>query len=84
MEARSSTRGSAGGVTMGYLGNVLALVPDYSEFDAIMAHGDSLLLPLTGKPVHPRDARQRARRGAVGVVDGAPRCCSSASTPRSC
>ena len=38
-------------VTMGYLGNVLALVPDYREFDAIIAHGDSLLLPLTGKPV---------------------------------
>ena len=38
-------------VTMGYLGNVLALVPDYREFDAIIAHGDSLLLPLVGKPV---------------------------------
>ena len=38
-------------VTMGYLGNVLALVPSYREFDAIIAHGDSLLLPLTGKPV---------------------------------
>ena len=38
-------------VTMGYLGNVLAVVPDYREFDAIIAHGDSLLLPLTGKPV---------------------------------
>jgi phosphatidyl-myo-inositol alpha-mannosyltransferase len=38
-------------ITMGYLGNVLALVPDYREFDAIIAHGDSLLAPLTGKPV---------------------------------
>ena len=38
-------------VTMGYLGNFLALVPDYREFDAIIAHGDSLLLPLAGKPV---------------------------------
>lgn len=38
-------------VTMGYLGNVLALLPDYREFDAIISHGDSLLLPLTGKPV---------------------------------
>jgi glycosyltransferase involved in cell wall biosynthesis len=37
--------------TMGYLGNVLALLPDYSEFDAVIAHGDSLLVPLTGKPV---------------------------------
>src|SRR6187455_866199 len=33
-------------VTMGYLGNVLALAPDYREFDAIVAHGDSLLLPV--------------------------------------
>jgi len=38
-------------MTMGYLGNVLALLPDYGEFDAIVAHGDSLLLPLAGKPV---------------------------------
>lgn len=38
-------------LTMGYLGNVLAIAPDYGEFDAIVAHGDSLLLPLTGKPV---------------------------------
>jgi phosphatidylinositol alpha-mannosyltransferase len=38
-------------VTMGYLGNVMALIPDYKEFDAIIAHGDSLLLPLKGKPV---------------------------------
>ena len=38
-------------VTMGYLGNVLALMPDYRGFDAIVAHGDSLLLPLAGKPV---------------------------------
>jgi phosphatidylinositol alpha-mannosyltransferase len=38
-------------VTMGYLGNVLALLPDYREFEAIISHGDSLLLPLTGKPV---------------------------------
>jgi glycosyltransferase involved in cell wall biosynthesis len=38
-------------ITMGYLGNVLALLPDYREFDAIISHGDSLLLPLIGKPV---------------------------------
>jgi phosphatidylinositol alpha-mannosyltransferase len=38
-------------VTMGYLGNVMALLPDYREFDAIIAHGDSLFLPLKGKPV---------------------------------
>ena len=36
---------------MGYLGNVLAVLPDYREFDAIVMHGDSLLAPLTGKPV---------------------------------
>ena len=38
-------------VTMGYLGNLLALVPGYRDFDVVVAHGDSLLLPLTGKPV---------------------------------
>jgi glycosyltransferase involved in cell wall biosynthesis len=38
-------------LTMGYLGNLLAVVPDYSEFDAVIMHGDSLLAPLTGKPV---------------------------------
>jgi glycosyltransferase involved in cell wall biosynthesis len=38
-------------VTMGYLGNVLAILPEYRAFDAIVAHGDSLLLPFTGKPV---------------------------------
>jgi len=38
-------------MTMGYLGNVLALTVDYRPFDAIIAHGDSLLLPLAGKPV---------------------------------
>jgi glycosyltransferase involved in cell wall biosynthesis len=38
-------------VTMGYLGNLLAVLPDYGGFDAIIAHGDSLFLPLTGKPV---------------------------------
>jgi glycosyltransferase involved in cell wall biosynthesis len=38
-------------VTMGYLGNLLALVPNYREFDIVIAHGDSLLLPLRGTPV---------------------------------
>lgn len=38
-------------MTMGYLGNLLALLPHYREFDAIIAYGDSLLLPLAGKPV---------------------------------
>lgn len=38
-------------LTMGYLGNLLALLPDYQDADLIIAHGDSLLLPLLGKPV---------------------------------
>jgi glycosyltransferase involved in cell wall biosynthesis len=36
-------------LTMGYLGNLLALVPSYRGYDLIMAHGDSLLLPVLGK-----------------------------------
>jgi phosphatidylinositol alpha-mannosyltransferase len=35
----------------GYIGNVLALLPDYAGADVIIAHGDSLLLPLQGVPV---------------------------------
>jgi phosphatidyl-myo-inositol alpha-mannosyltransferase len=38
-------------MTMGYLGNLVALMPDYREFNAIIAHGDSLLLPLSGRPI---------------------------------
>ena len=38
-------------LTMGYLGNVLASLPDYRDFDAVVMHGDSLLAPLTGRPV---------------------------------
>ena len=38
-------------LTMGYLGNILAILPDYRDFDAIVMHGDSLLAPLTGRPV---------------------------------
>lgn len=38
-------------VTLGYLGNLVAVVPDYSGFDAIITMGDSLLLPFKGKPV---------------------------------
>ena len=56
-------------VTMGYLGNVLAIAPDYSGFDAIVAHGDSLLLPMTGKPVDQDPLRKRARRGAFGALN---------------
>lgn len=38
-------------VTMGYLGNVLALLPDYGRAEAVIAIGDSLLLPLRGRPL---------------------------------
>lgn len=38
-------------LTMGYLGNVLALLPRYAGADVVLAHGDSLLLPLAGRPV---------------------------------
>lgn len=38
-------------LTFGLLGNFLALAPSYRGYDVILAHGDSLLLPLLGKPV---------------------------------
>jgi glycosyltransferase involved in cell wall biosynthesis len=38
-------------LTMGYLGNLLAVLPDYSHFDLVVMHGDSLLAPFIGKPV---------------------------------
>lgn len=38
-------------LTMGYLGNLIALGPGYRDFDVVIAHGDSLLLPLSGRPV---------------------------------
>jgi phosphatidyl-myo-inositol alpha-mannosyltransferase len=38
-------------LTMGYLGNVLALLPDYRGFDLVISFGDSLLLPLASRPV---------------------------------
>lgn len=37
--------------TSGYLGNLLALSCRYGRPDVILAHGDSLLLPLRGFPV---------------------------------
>ena len=37
-------------LTMGYLGNILALLPNYREFDLLVALGDSLLLPFIRKP----------------------------------
>ena len=38
-------------LTMGYLGNILALLPNYEDFDLIMALGDSLFLPFARKPL---------------------------------
>lgn len=38
-------------LSMGYLGNVLALGRSYREFDVVLSHGDSLLLPLAGRPI---------------------------------
>lgn len=38
-------------LTMGYLANLFAVLPGYRGYDAVLAHGDSLLLPLTGRPV---------------------------------
>lgn len=38
-------------LTMGYLGNLLLLLPGYRDYDVIIAHGDSLLLPLLRKPL---------------------------------
>jgi glycosyltransferase involved in cell wall biosynthesis len=35
---------------MGYLGNLLTVLPDYREFDAVIVHGDSLLAPFISKP----------------------------------
>jgi glycosyltransferase involved in cell wall biosynthesis len=36
---------------MGYLGNFLPLLLDYRGVDVVVAHGESCLLPLLGKPV---------------------------------
>ena len=36
---------------IGYLGNILAVLPKYEQCDVIIAHGDSLFLPLRGKPI---------------------------------
>jgi glycosyltransferase involved in cell wall biosynthesis len=38
-------------VTMGYLGNVMALLPDYRRYQLVVSFGDSLFLPLKNKPV---------------------------------
>ena len=38
-------------VTMGYLGNAFALLPRYRDADVLITSGDSLLMPLLGKPL---------------------------------
>jgi glycosyltransferase involved in cell wall biosynthesis len=38
-------------LTMGYLGNLLFLLPKYGPVDVLLAHGDSVLLPLLGRPL---------------------------------
>jgi glycosyltransferase involved in cell wall biosynthesis len=38
-------------MTMGYLGNLVMLLTPIGECDVVIAHGDSLLLPLRGRPV---------------------------------
>jgi len=38
-------------LTCGYFGNLLALLPRYEGAHVLIAHGDSLLLPLLGIPV---------------------------------
>jgi phosphatidyl-myo-inositol alpha-mannosyltransferase len=38
-------------LTMGYLGNLLPLLLDRRDYDILIAHGDSLLVPLLRKPV---------------------------------
>ena len=38
-------------ITMGYLGNLLSALPPFGDAEVILAHGDSLLLPLRGRPV---------------------------------
>jgi phosphatidyl-myo-inositol alpha-mannosyltransferase len=38
-------------ITMGYLGNLLSLLPRLGDAEVVIAHGDSLLLPLARRPV---------------------------------
>jgi glycosyltransferase involved in cell wall biosynthesis len=38
-------------LTMGYFGNLFNVLPGFRGFDVILAHGDSLLLPVLSKPV---------------------------------
>ena len=70
-------------VTMGYLGNVLAVVPNYSQFDVIVAHGDSLLLPLARKPLV-RVMHGSALGEARSAAQSAASSCRWVSTVRSC
>jgi hypothetical protein len=66
---------------MGYLGNLVAVLPDYAEFDAVIA-GDSLFAPARRKPafVSPRSALgRRALQGHSAVAPS-----NSVSMRRSC
>ena len=38
-------------LTMGYLGHVLSALPPFGDAELVIAHGDSLLLPLRRRPV---------------------------------
>ena len=38
-------------LTMGYLGNLLSALPPFGDAEVVIAHGDSLFLPLRGRPV---------------------------------
>ena len=38
-------------LTMGYLGHVLSALPPFGDAEVVIAHGDSLLLPLRRRPV---------------------------------
>lgn len=38
-------------LTMGYLGHLLSALPPFGDAEVVMAHGDSLLLPLRRRPV---------------------------------
>ncbi len=71
-------------VTMGYLGNLLAVVPNYSQFDVIVAHGDSLLLPLAGKPLVRVMHGSALGEARSAQIQSAASSCRWVSTARSC
>ena len=54
-------------MTAGYLGNLLALQVDVREFDAVIAHGDSLLLSMGRKPSFASCTAARSAKQACDV-----------------